>query len=193
MSYLYRWVRQNQTLACRSAALLAGKQGNITSNTLIANQTIKPIYQMSTTCLSTSAPYMKQENDLGKTQKQKGETKDDIKYEIKFKEIDYRKMFKEFYSLYGPLFIVCHIGVSLCSLGFWCSLAWFAIDLGALVPEFLVSVIGQNMTEITGASGKFVVAYAIHKFTLPIRLGLAIGVTRAISRFIKARKAIKSN
>lgn len=117
------------------------------------------------------------------------EKKDNIEYVIKFKQgVDVKKMLKEFYSLYGPLFVVCYIGVGLASLGFFCSLTYLAIDLNALIPDFVYSLIGETMTNMTGTGGKFVVAYALHKVLLPVRLGAVIYLTRSLSRFIKSKK-----
>ena len=115
--------------------------------------------------------------------------KDDINYVIRFKQgIDVKKVLKDFYSLYGPLFVVCYIGVGLTSLGFFCSLTYFAIDLDKFIPDFVYSHIGETMANMTGTGGKFVVAYAIHKILLPVRLGAVIYITRSLSRMIKSRR-----
>jgi hypothetical protein len=200
MSYLLRWTRHNQSLVTRSAALVAN--GNV-YETAAALGNIKPLYQIvrtqpimtpSLSLLSPSTsnkqspttPSINSTNHNAPTGTDN--KKDDIKYVIKFKELDVKKVFKEFYSLYGPLFVVCHIGIGLLSLGFFCSLTWFAIDLTQVVPDFIVERIGENVAYMTGTGGKFVVAYAIHKIILPVRLGAAIFMTRSLSKFIKKRR-----
>lgn len=111
---------------------------------------------------------------------------DNIKYQITFKKpTDVKKLIKDFYSLYGPLFIACYISVSLLSLGFFCTVVWIMVDPIQYMPEVVVTKIGENMTDLTGKGGKFVVAYAIHKLILPIRLFGGIWLTRSLSRIIK--------
>lgn len=110
-------------------------------------------------------------------------------YVIKFKKgTDVKQIFKDLYSLYGPVFVACHIAISLTSLGFFCMLVYFSIDLTQYVPEYVAGLIGEKMTTLTGTGGKFVVAYAVHKILLPIRLTAAIYVTRTVSNFIRKRK-----
>lgn len=173
--------------------------GNNVYETTTALNNLKPLYQVTRTQpIMTPTPSLQAppspnppppERMRIKIKETPSEKKDDIKYVINFKQgLDVKKVFKEFYSLYGPLFVVCHIGIGLMSLGFFCSLTWFAIDLTKIVPEFVVARIGESMTTMTGTGGKFVVAYAIHKVLLPVRLGAAIYVTRLLSRIIKQKK-----
>lgn len=124
-------------------------------------------------------------NDDDKQQKPK--LSEDIPI-VKFKTYDVKKIFKEFYSLYGPLFVVCHIGVSLTSLGLFSTIVWFNVDPLEYMPEYLVAAVGSVALQITGSGGKFVIAYAIHKLILPVRLGLAVYLTRALSSLFKKKK-----
>lgn len=212
MPYLLRWLRHNQSLATRSATLMT--TGNVYETTA-ALSIMKPLYKIIRTqpIMTSSLPLLsppppphhhhksppdnhgpkmdnnKQPPPPPQQQPPSSDKKDDINYVIKFKQgLDVKKVFKEFYSLYGPLFVVCHVSIGLISLGFFCSLTWFAIDLTKIVPDFVVARIGESMTTMTGTGGKFVVAYAIHKLLLPVRLGAAIYITRSLSRIIKRRK-----
>lgn len=161
---------------------------------MIGNQAIKPMYQISAASMMTTCPMLQNGSDQagGSGKQQKGEIKDNIKYEIKFKNLDVKKIFKDFYSLYGPLFIACHIGISLVSLGFFYGLVYTTVDVTAILPSYFVEKIGHKIASATGAGGQFVVAYAAHKVMLPIRLLLAIGLTRFISRTIQARRAARA-
>lgn len=194
MSYLIRWTRQNQVLANRSASFLAS-QGIGTPNMLMGSHTIKPLYQTPAAPLTTTMPLSyngpKREHHKKPDEGQPGGIKDNIEYTIKFKELDVKKIFKQFYSLYGPLFVASHIGVSLCSLGFFCSLVYLAIDITELIPSFMIEMMGKRAAGMTGVGSKFVAAYAVHKVLLPVRLFAAIWLTRMLSRTIQARKAIK--
>lgn len=110
-------------------------------------------------------------------------------YTIKFtRGFDVKKEFKQLYSLYGPVFIGCHIGVSLISLGFFSSLVWLSVDLEKILPTSVIDMAGKQVVSMTGSGGKFVIAYAIHKVILPIRLGIAVMVTRYLSLKIKKIK-----
>lgn len=108
--------------------------------------------------------------------------------EVKFKTYDVKKIFKEFYSLYGPLFIVCHIGVSLTSLGLFSTIVWFNIDPMHYAPNWLAGAIGETALRLTGSGGKFVIAYAIHKLILPVRLATAIYLTQRLSKIFKKKQ-----
>ena len=200
MSYLIRWVRQNQSLASRSFALIGRQQRSLVNNPqaspLMANQAIKPLYLISTAPFKTAPPPPppNQHDPPKKYGKEttSSEIKDTIEYKIKFKEgMDVKKIFKQFYSLYGPLFVACHISISLASLGFFCSLVWLTVDLTKILPDILLSYIGQTMTTMTEGGGKFFIAYAVHKLILPIRLFGAIWLTRTLSGLIKKRRALK--
>uniref|UniRef100_A0A6G1SNG8 Protein FAM210B n=1 Tax=Aceria tosichella TaxID=561515 RepID=A0A6G1SNG8_9ACAR len=207
MSYLLRWVRYNQSLATRSMTLMTNGNSVYERTAASQNNNLKPLYQVvRSQPIMTPTPSLLSQlpprpphpppprpgidnNNNNKMNEETSEKKDDINYVIQFKRgLDVKKVFKEFYSLYGPLFVVCHIGIGLISLGFFCSLTWFAIDLTQMVPDFVVARIGESMASMTGTGGKFVVAYAIHKLILPVRLGAAIYVTRLLSRVIKKKR-----
>lgn len=102
------------------------------------------------------------------------------KFQIRFKDedMDVKKTFKNLYSIYGPLFVVCHISISLISLGFFSALVYTTVDLTPYIPSSIIERLGDNVVNMTGGGGKFLVAYAAHKMTLPIRFGLGIWLTR---------------
>lgn len=111
--------------------------------------------------------------------------KDDVKYVVRFKNLDIKKTFKQFYSLYGPLFVVCHIGVSLISLGSFSALVWLSVDPVQYVPEFIIMKIGENSTSWAAGGSKFVIAYGLHKFMLPFRIAGSIYLTRYLAPRVK--------
>lgn len=102
------------------------------------------------------------------------------------KDMDFKKLFKDLYSLYGPLFIVCHLSIGLCSLGFFSALAYSSIDLSFILnsPKIL-SLLGETGRSITENSGKFIIAYAVHKVILPMRVIGAVGLTKYLAPKIK--------
>ena len=106
--------------------------------------------------------------------------------------LDIKKTVKQFYSLYGPLFIACHIGVSLMSLGFFCTLVWLTVDLTQFLPATIVHKIGDKTAAMGESGGKFVLAYAVHKVILPLRLAGAILLTRTLSRLITKQRGLKA-
>lgn len=107
--------------------------------------------------------------------------KGDIKYVVSFKNQDIKLIFKKFYSLYGPLFVVCHIGISLISVGFFSALVWMVVDPVQYIPEMFLLRIGEKAASMTSGGGKFVIAYGIHKVLLPIRLIGSIYLTRLLA------------
>lgn len=117
----------------------------------------------------------------------------DDRYIIKFKEgYNVKEIFKKFYSLYGPLFVVCHISVSLASLGTFMAIVWPMVDPIAYLPDALVEMMGKVISSATQGGGKFVVAYAIHKLILPVRLGLAIWLTKRLAPRINLKGWLKN-
>lgn len=111
--------------------------------------------------------------------------KDDVKYVVRFKNLDIKKTFKQFYSLYGPLFVVCHIGVSLISLGSFSALVWLTVDPVQYVPDFIIMNIGQSSRSWAAEGSKFVIAYGLHKFMLPFRIAASIYLTKYLAPRIK--------
>lgn len=124
----------------------------------------------------------------------KKESKQDDKYTIRFSDqIDVKATFKKFYSLYGPLFVVCHIGVSLVSLGTFVTLVWPIVDPLKYAPDFLLSAMGQQLSGATQGGSKFLIAYAMHKLILPVRLGAAIWLTKVLAPRVNLKGWLKRN
>lgn len=119
---------------------------------------------------------------------------DDIEYEVKFtKTKEVGEIVKKFYSVYGPLFIICHISVSLISVSFWYSVVYFTVDPVQYIPEALMHRMNESMAKITGEGGKFLVAYAVHKVLLPIRLMVSIYLTRRYAAVVQPYSAMISD
>lgn len=157
---------------------------------LPARATIVPNLMPNLTPLQTQAKILLTTQPRPPTddRKDRKEVEDKVEYTVKFKNMEVKKIFKEFYSLYGPLFVVCHITIALCSLGFFSALIWFTINPIDYLPDSIVSMIGEKMINMTGGGGKFAIAYAIHKVILPFRLGGAIWVTRFLAKRFKLKR-----
>lgn len=134
---------------------------------------LQPHYQTRSSSNSSKPP-----------EQEKGAVKDDIKYTVRFSKnnyLDVKDAFKKFYSLYGPLFIVCHIGVSLASLGTFSALVWLTVDPIRYIPDGIIMQLGERAASFTNEGGKFVIAYGLHKIILPLRLVGSIYATRYLA------------
>lgn len=136
--------------------------------------------------ISTTLPACSTNNQ----QKQKSNTSsspyskpDDLPV-IKFKNMNVKQTMKDLYKLYGPLFIACHITISLTSVGFWCGVVYLSVDPLAYIPQSILIRLGENSSLVSGGS-KFAIAYAIHKITLPIRLMGSIYAVRKLAPKVK--------
>lgn len=178
MSYLTRLLRGSQLFKYQPIISRKGIVAGTTSRICI----YKPSVSMSTDSKNSN----EDKHEIKFDKNAKGE------YIVKFKEMDVKKIFKEFYSIYGPLFVAIHIGVSLTSLGFFCSLVWLSIDPTKFMPDFFMNLVGRKAMELTGASSKFFVAYAIHKVILPLRLGATIWLTTRFGGKIKLKRQANS-
>lgn len=172
MSYILTLIRQAQIRTINRSVRLMGNKVFETSQS----------FQPATRPLTTSAPI------LGPNQNEK-KNLDDVKYVIKLKKgMTYGDLFKDTYKIYGPIFIATHIGISLTSLGFWYSLVWLTVDPTQYIPDAWLAGISSSSISLTGEGGKFVLAYAIHKITLPIRLAGSIWLTRILSKIVKSKR-----
>lgn len=163
------------------SSLLAGR------SCLNSSQSIKPLYQVTNSSLTTSAVNLASQESSPPPKDKKN--LDDVNYEVRVKkELTYKELFKDAYSLYGPIFIGTHISISLISLGFWYSLVWITVDPTQYISEKWLNAISENVITMTGEGGKFVLAYAFHKLTLPVRLAGSIMLTRKLSYIIKSKR-----
>lgn len=103
-------------------------------------------------------------------------------YIIKFKQgIDLKAMIKEFYSLYGPLFIVSYVGLSICTLGCCTAICYSSVDLSFLGTTSIFRSLGSSTQSWTENGGKFLIAYAMHKITMPLRIAGAVLLTKRLA------------
>jgi len=51
--------------------------------------------------------------------------------------------------------------------------------------------LGINTTKFMAGTSTFVLAYAIHKVFAPVRMGITLGATPVIVRFLRKKKFIK--
>ena len=149
----------------------------------------KPPYQVShlKPLSTTSANFNIDSPNPPKGENKSKKNDDGIEYTITFKRgPKIKDVIKQVYTLYGPVFVVCHILVSLTSLGFFCSLILLSVDLTQVIPDAVWQRIGERFMDTAEKGGKFFVAYAIHKLLLPARLGISILLTRHVSRLIQS-------
>lgn len=106
---------------------------------------------------------------------------------IRFKEdgMKLKETFKEFYSLYGPLFLVCHIGISLISLALFTVLVYYAVDITSYIPTAIVMKLGEKGALLTGEGSKFIAAYAAYKAIFPLRVIASAGLTKYLAPKVK--------
>lgn len=175
---------------------------NNSNNALLdqSNSTIKPLYQTAQYRPISIKTFLSQSNKSQpnqETKKKENKPVDGIDYTIDFKKfLRVKDVIKELRTIYGPVFVACHIALSLCSLGFFCSLVMLSVDLSPVIgmftklqPEDVFP--DSTLSSYLASGGKFAVAYAIHKTILPLRLVGSVFLTRIVSKIIKARKALK--
>lgn len=93
------------------------------------------------------------------------------------------KEFTNFYKLYGPVFVVCYVGIGAMTFG---SLIGLTMLVGSdaiikYIPDMIVSFAGESAMSAASGAGKFVVAYGIYKVLIPFRIAGAIWLTRKLS------------
>lgn len=90
---------------------------------------------------------------------------------------------------YGPAAFVVHIGISLTSVG----LCYFMVEFG-LPLETVVRQVGigemANASKIA-AGGNFIIAYAIHKLFMPVRVICTLGCTPVLVKFLRRKGILK--
>lgn len=185
MSYLLKLIRQSQSRMINRSSLLAGNK------IYESSQTARPLYQKTKSPFSTSAPILAPSSSSSSPPSDQNEktSSDDNKYVIKLKkELTYGELFKDTYKIYGPIFIGTHISISLLSLGFWYTLVWLTVDPTQYLSQHMLNVLSDNVLSVTGEGSKFVIAYAVHKLTLPLRLAGSIWLTKILSKIVKSKR-----
>ncbi|KRT82588.1 hypothetical protein AMK59_3745 [Oryctes borbonicus] len=84
---------------------------------------------------------------------------------------------------YGSTVIVFHVGISLLSLGFFYALVSSGVDLTSVLQYMNLS--NDRINNLTGNAGTFVIAYAIHKIFVPVRIGITLTATPFIVRHLR--------
>lgn len=126
-------------------------------------------------------------------QKTNREGKQQTEYVVKFKQDPTVGMvFKDLYSLYGPLYVVCHLGFSAVTLGLTTALAYSSLDIAWFLEKIhYVDRLSENSSYWAEKSGTFLIAYAMYKLTLPVRIGLSVLMTKQLAPRLKWAKKSK--
>lgn len=92
---------------------------------------------------------------------------------------------------YGSTVIVFHVMISLASLGFFYVLVSSGIDVMSLVVK--LPYIGEQLGKSSLAAGAstFVIAYAVHKVFVPVRMSITLTATPFIVRYLRAKGFLK--
>ncbi|KAL1457675.1 hypothetical protein WDU94_007880 [Cyamophila willieti] len=97
-------------------------------------------------------------------------------------ELSRTERLKQAFKHYGPTLIIFHIGMSLCSLGIW----YLIVSSGVDVPALLRKVnIDESKLHLASGASTFVVAYALHKLTAPIRISITLGAAPFIVSYLR--------
>eukprot|EP00741_Cyanophora_paradoxa_P012047 tig00020592_g11642.t1 len=84
---------------------------------------------------------------------------------------------KKLFQLYGPLAVATHISIGLVNLGAMYALVSVGVDVPALLQK-----LGLSGNWSTGST--FVVAYAAHKATGPLRIALTLAIVPPLGKYI---------
>lgn len=97
-------------------------------------------------------------------------------------ELSKTEKLKQAFKDYGATLFLFHISMSLCSLGVW----YLIITSGVDVPELLRKInIDESKLHLASGASTFVVAYALHKMTAPIRISITLGAAPFIVRYLR--------
>ena len=101
----------------------------------------------------------------------------------------YKQRLKNLFTIYGPVAVVLHIGLSLSFLG----ATYLVVRYGFDVPAFLAqyNLISEKYLLILANGGTFALAYALYKAAMPARVLVTLLVTPAACRKLQAFGIIK--
>ncbi|XP_013181195.1 PREDICTED: uncharacterized protein LOC106127610 [Papilio xuthus] len=85
---------------------------------------------------------------------------------------------------YGSTVIVFHVSISLLSLGACYILVSSGVDIVAIMKYFNISEGTLSKIAVSNA-GTFVIAYGVHKFFAPFRIGVTLTATPFIVRYLR--------
>jgi hypothetical protein len=95
---------------------------------------------------------------------------------------------------YGPAAMVIHICISLTSLGICYALVEFGIPINVLLDRLgITDWMGpdSSLAKITTGSTNFVIAYAIHKCFMPLRIIATGALTPGLVNFLRSKNILK--
>ncbi|CAG5021615.1 unnamed protein product [Parnassius apollo] len=93
---------------------------------------------------------------------------------------------------YGSTVIVFHVFISLLSLGGCYVLVSSGVDIVAIMKYFNISENTLSKIAVSNA-GTFVIAYGVHKFFAPFRIGITLTATPFIVRHLRKIGILKQN
>jgi len=99
-----------------------------------------------------------------------------------------REKFKAAIRDYGPTVLIFHIASGVTLLSIWYLIVSSGVDVSSLIKTLgLEGTIGK----FAGGASTFVVAYAIHKATAPLRIGLTLTASPLIVNFLRKKGIMK--
>jgi len=120
----------------------------------------------------------------------------DKKPALKLKFVDdnpkltHKTRLKRLIAEYGPTAVIIHIVLSLISLGAWYAILSMGIDAHNFM-DFDSLKVGETTTKVIAGSGTFVIAYAIHKATMPARIAATLLITPRTVKFLRTKGILK--
>jgi len=90
---------------------------------------------------------------------------------------------------YGPAAFVVHIAISLTSLGFWYAMVEYGLPMEQIINWCGTQELSQSVA--VKATSNFLVAYAIHKTIMPIRVVATCCVTPVLVGYLRRKGILK--
>ncbi|OWA53243.1 putative Protein FAM210B [Hypsibius exemplaris] len=112
----------------------------------------------------------------------------DVVPDAEGKPVTSRQKLKAAVRDYGFTVVIFHIFSGVTLLSMWYLIVSSGVDVSAIIETFgLEGAIGK----FAGGASTFVVAYAIHKATAPLRIGLTLTATPLLVNFLRAKGIMK--
>lgn len=103
--------------------------------------------------------------------------------------IPYKQRLKNLFTIYGPVAVVLHIGLSLSFLGATYLIVRYGFDVPAFLTQY--NLINEKYLLILANGGTFALAYALYKAAMPARVLVTLLVTPAACRKLQHFGIIK--
>nr|CAB3244435.1 protein FAM210B [Phallusia mammillata] len=130
---------------------------------------------------NSDKPTSNQQKSSEKAEETKSESKDEnIDTEHDLGQKTKREQLKIIFAQYGAFGVAFHIVMSLCSLGFFYLLVSSGIDVVGLLAK-----VGIELSGIVSGASTFVIAYAVHKIAMPVRVSITVVSVPILVRYLR--------